>query len=119
MSGKRSDIFAETVVGIFMAAVLALLGCVFVEGGIHLETTTGTAWLIILYLAVTCTFLGYLMQNLALTKISDRAVALLQSLCPVMTAVFALLLLGEQLSAAGVAGALIILICVAAGAVTR
>ena len=101
------------------SAVLALLGCVFVEGGIHLETTTGTAWLIILYLAVTCTFLGYLMQNLALTKISDRAVALLQSLCPVMTAVFALLLLGEQLSAAGVAGALIILICVAAGAVTR
>ena len=101
------------------SAVLALIGCMIFEGGIHLETTTGMAWLIILYLAVTCTFLGYLMQNLALTKISDRAVALLQSLCPVMTAVFSLLLLGEQLSAAGIAGAVIIVVCVAAGAVTR
>ena len=101
------------------SAVLALIGCLVFEGGLHLETTTDTAWLIILYLAITCTFLGYLMQNLALTKISDRAVALLQSLCPVMTAVFALLLLGEQLSAAGVVGAAIIVICVAAGAVTR
>ena len=99
--------------------MLALIGCVVFEGGLHLETTTGITWLIILYLAVTCTFLGYLMQNLALTKISDRTVALLQSLCPVMTAVFALLLLGEHLSAAGIAGAVVIVCCVAAGSVTR
>ena len=101
------------------SAVLALIGCLFIEGGMHLGNTTGTAWLIILYLAVTCTFLGYLMQNLALTKISERAVALLQSLCPVITAVFALLLLGETLSAAGIIGALIIVACVAAGSVVR
>jgi drug/metabolite transporter (DMT)-like permease len=101
------------------SAILALIGCICFEGGLRLETTTGTAWLIILYLAITCTFLGYLMQNLALTKISDRAVALLQSLCPVMTAVFALLLLGEKLSAGGIAGAVIIVICIAAGAIIR
>ena len=101
------------------SAILALIGCICFEGGLRLETTTGTAWLIILYLAITCTFLGYLMQNLALTKISDRAVALLQSLCPVMTAVFALLLLGEKLSEGGIAGAVIIVICIAAGAIIR
>lgn len=101
------------------SAVFALIGCMIFEGGLQLETTTGTAWLIILYLAITCTFLGYLMQNLALTKISDRTVALLQSLCPVMTAVFALLLLGEHLSVAGIVGAVIIVCCVAAGSVTR
>ena len=98
------------------SAALALIGCFFIEGGIHLETTTGTAWMIILYLAITCTFLGYLMQNLALTRISERTVALLQSLGPVMTAIFAFFMLGERLTPAGIAGALIIVACVTAGA---
>jgi len=98
------------------SAGLALIGCFFIEGGMHLETTTTTAWMIILYLAITCTFLGYLMQNLALTRISERTVALLQSLCPVMTAVFAFFLLDERLTPAGMVGAVIIIVCVSAGA---
>ena len=95
------------------SAVLALAGSLMFEGGIHLEATTSLAWAIILYLALMCTFLGYLLQNLALTKISDRSVALIQSLCPVMTAVFSFLLLRETLSPAGIAGAGIIVACVA------
>ena len=98
------------------SAALALAGSLIFEGGIHLERTTPQAWLIILYLAIVCTFLGYLMQNLALTRISERSVAMLQTLCPVMTAVFAYLLLGEKLSAAGIAGAAIIIICILASA---
>lgn len=94
------------------SAMLAIGGAFMFEGGVHAHITSVKAWLIILYLAILCTFLGYLLQNLALTKISDRAVALLQSLCPVMTAVFAFFLLGEKLSAAGVAGAAIIIACV-------
>lgn len=94
------------------SAALAIGGSFIFEGGIHLETTTPVAWMIILYLAIMCTFLGYLMQNLALTRISDRSVALLQTLCPVMTAIFAFILLGEKLSAAGITGALIIIVCV-------
>lgn len=101
------------------SAVLALVCSLFIEGGIHLGTTTSKAWLIILYLAVLCTFLGYLMQNLALTRIDGRTVSLIQSLCPVMTAVFAFLLLGERLSSAGFVGALIILGCISAGAIVR
>ena len=100
------------------SAFLALCGSLVFEGGIHLERTTPTAWLIILYLAIACTFLGYLMQNLALTRISERSVALLQTLCPVMTAFFAYFLLGERLSPAGIAGALIIIFCVGASSVT-
>ena len=100
------------------SAALAIGGSFMFEGGIHVETTTPTAWMIILYLAILCTFLGYLMQNLALTRISDRSVALLQTLCPVMTAVFAFILLGERLSAAGIAGALIIIVCVTLSTVT-
>ena len=92
---------------------IALIGSLIFEGGIRLETTTPQAWAIILYLAIACTFLGYLMQNLALTRISDRSVALIQSLCPVMTAVFSFFLLGETLSTAGMAGAGIIVASVA------
>ncbi len=95
------------------SAVIALLGSLVSESGIRLETTTPQAWAIILYLAIACTLLGYLMQNLALTRISDRSVALIQSLCPAMTAVFAFFLLGETLSPAGMAGAGIIVACVA------
>lgn len=93
------------------SALLALAGSLIVEGGVHAGGATPKAWLIILYLAIMCTFLGYLLQNLALTKISERSVSLIQTLCPVMTAVFALILLGERLSAAGIIGAAIILIC--------
>ena len=95
------------------SAGIALIGSLIFEGGIRLETTTPQAWAIILYLAIACTFLGYLMQNLALTRISDRSVALIQSLCPVMTAVFSFFLLGETLSTAGMAGAGIIVASVA------
>ena len=95
------------------SAFIALIGSLIFEGGIRLETTTPQSWAIILYLAIACTFLGYLMQNLALTRISDRSVALIQSLCPVMTAVFSFFLLGETLSPAGMAGAGIIVAGVA------
>ena len=114
-SGK----FLETVDPVSMtalqagcSALLALIGCLVIEGGFDLERTTPEAWAIILYLAIACTFLGYLMQNLALTKISDRMVSLLQCLCPVMTAVFSFFLLGETLTAAGFAGAAIIIVCI-------
>ena len=93
------------------SAVLALAGCFMFEGGIEMSQADGKVWAIIIYLAIACTFLGYLMQNLALTGISERSVSLIQSLCPVMTAFFSLILLGERLSAAGVAGAAIIILC--------
>ena len=94
------------------SAVLALIGCVIFEGA-HIDMSGADAkvWGIILYLAILCTFLGYLMQNLALTGISERSVSLIQSLCPVMTAIFSFILLGERLSAAGIIGAAIIILC--------
>ena len=94
------------------SAVLAFIGCVIFEGArIDMSVADAKVWGIILYLAITCTFLGYLMQNLALTGISERSVSLIQSLCPVMTAIFSLILLGERLSTAGIIGAAIIILC--------
>lgn len=100
------------------SAVIAAVGSMVAEGGIHLEAADTRVWMIILYLALACTLLGYLLQNVALTRISEREVSLLQALCPVMTAIFSFILLGEQLSAAGIAGALIIIACVIAASLT-
>ena len=94
------------------SAVLAIAGSFIFERGVEVHIESVKVWLIILYLAIMCTFLGYLMQNLALTEISESHVAMLQSLCPVMTAIFSFAILGERLSLVGVAGAAIIIICV-------
>ena len=96
------------------SVVLALVCALAFERGIHLEAATGVHWAIILYLALTCTVAGYFLQNAALGHISARAVALLQCICPVMTAFFSWLLLKETLSPAGLVGAVILLACVAA-----
>ena len=114
LSGKyleQVDPVSMTALQAGCSAVLALGGCAVFEGGIEMSGADMKVWAIILYLAIMCTFLGYLMQNLALTGTSERSVSLIQSLCPVMTAFFSLLLLGERLTAAGIAGAAIIVLC--------
>lgn len=115
LSGKyleQVDPVSLTVLQGGCSAVLAFIGCIIFEGGrVDMSAADGRIWAIILYLALMCTFLGYLLQNLALTVITERSVSLIQSLCPVMTAVFSLIILGERLSAAGVAGAAIIILC--------
>lgn len=105
----------QTAVSAAMAAVCAPL----FSGGWHLGDATGRVWLIIAYLSVCCTISGYLLQNAALRRIPSRTVALLQCACPVMTAFFSRLILGERLSAAGTMGAAVILICVAAETLLR
>ncbi len=113
---EQVDPISMTALQAGCSAAIALAGSLIVEKGVHVSSATTEAWLIILYLAILCTFLGYLLQNLALIKISDREVSLLQSLCPVMTAVFAFLLLGEKLTAAGITGAAIIIVCISVSA---
>jgi len=98
-----------------VASALLMTVCAFLfDGGWNLELTTIPVWLTIFYLAVPCSILGIMLQNVALTRISSRAVALLQCFCPVMTACFSRVLLGERLNLAGMIGAAIILLCVAA-----
>lgn len=99
------------------AATAAVTGtaCAFLfDGGwSFLLTATPRIWGIIVYLAVACTVGGFLLQNAALTAVPSRTVALVQSICPVMTALFSYFLLGERLSAPGLLGAGIIVACVA------
>ena len=100
--------------GLSLGDSLVLLCALAFDQGIHLGAATPSVWMSILYLALFCTVAGYLLQNAALGVLSSRTVALLQCFCPVMTAMFSRLLLGEQLSTPGILGAVIILLCVAA-----
>lgn len=102
-----------------VSTVLAAISALLFEGGLHLSGAGITVWGIILYLAVTCTALGFLLQNYALRSISAKSVALLQCVCPVLTAVFSFLLLHEHLTPAGLIGSGIILACVAAEILTE
>lgn len=102
------------------SSVIMAFVCVAVfDGGFHLELVTPKIGGIIVYLSVCCTIAGYVFQNAALAKISSRTVALLQCFCPVMTAFFSFMILGERLAFPGVIGACIILGCVAAETIIR
>ncbi|MDO4960507.1 MAG: DMT family transporter [Eubacteriales bacterium] len=101
---------AQTIMSLIMAAGALPL----TDPSLHLELMNGSCWLIVLYLAITCTLGGYILQNAALESISSRAAALLQTLTPVITAIFSFILLGERTSVTGIIGAAIILFSVIA-----
>ena len=77
-----------------------------------LPQVTVTGWLVVAYLALLCTCLSYVLQNTALTRLSSYTVSLLQCTQPILTAACSHLLLGEKLSAIGLAGAALIVACV-------
>ena len=110
----RVDPLTLTAVQVAASTVLAAVFALVFEGEFHLETATLKTWGIIVYLAIFCTLAGYLLQNKALCTISSRTVSLLQCFCPVMTATFSFVLLGERLTPVGITGAVILLGCVAA-----
>ena len=110
----RVDPMTLTAMQTLSSVVLAFLFAGVFEQGLHLGAAKPVHWAIIVYLALLCTVAGYLLQNMALGSLSSRTVALLQCMCPVMTALFSRLLLGETLSLPGILGAAILLFCVAA-----
>lgn len=95
------------------STLMAIIGFV-IRKEVQTEPMTVSVWLIIVYLAVLCTIAGYVLQNFALKTIPSHTVAVVQCLCPVMTAVFSLFILGERMSIFGTVGALIILACLVA-----
>lgn len=96
-----------TVTGVVCLAAALIFDDVAILKGV----TTG-AWLVVIYLALTCTCLSYVLQNTALTKLSSYTVSMLQCTQPILTAVFSFIILKERLTALGFIGAGIIMICV-------
>jgi drug/metabolite transporter (DMT)-like permease len=109
----RVDPITLTTVQAGASAVMAVVCALVFDHGFHLSGATPKVWAIIVYMALACTVGGYLLQNRALTLAPARTVALVQCVCPVMTALFSFLLLGERLSLWGFVGAALLLVCVA------
>ena len=95
-----------------VTGVLCLTAALLFDDVTVLPQVTTTAWLVVAYLALTCTCLSYVLQNTALTRLSSYTVSLLQCTQPILTAVCSYLLLRERLAAVGLTGAAIIVACV-------
>lgn len=104
----KVDPITLTALQTFASALMAIVGMGF-AGEVQTKPMTLPVWGIIIYLAVLCTIAGYLLQNMALKNIKAHTVAVVQCLCPVMTAVFSWFILGEKLSIFGTVGAIMIL----------
>lgn len=116
---QQMDALTLTAAQTLVSAIIATVCAFAFNGGWNLHIPTPSIWFTIFYLGIVCTIIGYLLQNVALKGISDRTVALLQCSCPVLTAFFSFLILGELLSPAGMIGAAIILICVIAATLLK
>ena len=111
---SKSNPLTLTAVQTFVTTAVVILAACFVPQGFQTGSGTLTAWSIIVYIAIACTVGGYLLQNTALEYISSRSVALIQCICPVLTAFFSYIILGETLSFLGLVGAILILISIVA-----
>lgn len=115
---ERVDAITLSALQTAASAAMALVG-MLLSGSSAADTNAATeswismpgVWLTILYLAILCTIAGYVLQNIALKTIQAHTVAVLQCLCPVMTAAFSWFILSERMSLFGIAGAALILIC--------
>ncbi|MDP4090925.1 MAG: EamA family transporter [Bacillota bacterium] len=67
------------------------------------------AWGVIIYLALTCTCIAYVLQNSALVHLSSSTVSILQCTQPILTAVCSFIILRETMSYRGILGGLIII----------
>lgn len=95
-----------------VTGVLCLTAALLFDDVTVLPQVTTTAWLVVAYLALTCTCLSYVLQDTALTRLSSYTVSLLQCTQPILTAACSYLLLRERLTAVGLTGAAIIVACV-------
>ncbi len=107
---------AITVAGTQVFVSFALcLGCALAfEPALDVAAVQPVAWGVIAFLALLSTCLTFLLQTLALGRLSSTTVSLLLTGEPVLTALFAFLLLGETLSGAGLMGAAIIVATIVA-----
>jgi drug/metabolite transporter (DMT)-like permease len=67
------------------------------------------AWGVIIYLALACTCIAYVLQNSGLAHLSSSTVSMLQCTQPILTAVCSFVILGEIMSMRGILGGIIII----------
>ncbi len=111
---KQLDAVAVSAVQAGITALISLPCALIFENTEILVHVTIPAWLVVLYLAIFCTNIAYMLQNSALKYISASTVSMLQCTQPILTAIISYLLLREKLSTLGIIGAAIIIVCIIA-----
>lgn len=89
----------------FMSLICALLFDDFSK----VPNIAPAAWGVIIYLALTCTCIAYVLQNSGLVHLSSSTVSMLQCTQPILTAVCSFVILGEIMSMRGILGGIIII----------
>lgn len=107
--------FTISFIQIAITAVLSIMGALIFERGSDLSAIQPKAWWVIIYLAVLCSCLAYLLQNIALMHISCSLISLTQCTEPVFTIAASFAILGEHLSGTGWLGAALLLACIVYG----
>ena len=106
---SNMNVFQITVTQMGVTMIISIILAFAFDNTNVIAGTDIKAWLVILYLAAVCTIGGYLLQNVAVTRLSSSAVAMLQCTQPILTAFASFLLLGETLTGTGLAGGGIII----------
>ena len=106
---SNMNVFQITVTQMGVTMIISIIPAFVFDNTNVIAGTDIKAWLVIFYLAAVCTIGGYLLQNVAVTRLSSSAVAMLQCTQPILTAFASFLLLGETLTGTGLAGGGIII----------
>lgn len=111
---KRMDAIAVSTLQLGVTALLSTFLAFAMDDAATLSRVTPAAWAVVAYLAIGCSCIAYVLQNVSLRGLNSRVVSLLQCTQPVITAVFSYFMLGETLQTMGVIGAGLILACIVA-----
>ena len=114
--GKRSlgthlDAVTISATQTLCTAVISLIAALLFDDISVLPQIAPEAWGVVVYLAVFCTCIAYVLQNMALSWSSPALVSMAQCSQPVITAAVSFILLGENLTVLGLFGAVIIILC--------
>lgn len=109
--GTHLDAVAISAAQSGCTALLSLV-CAFLFDDVrNIFSIQPAAWYVVIYLALFCTCAAYVLQNTALSWSSPALVSMVQCSQPILTAIVAWVILGENLSLIGMIGAAIIIIC--------
>ncbi len=100
----KHDPIVLTVVQITVCAVLNWCAAPLLEGRLDLKQMNGNLMLSLMYLAVLCTMLGFLLQNVGQKYLAPGITSLLLSFESVFGLIFSVILLGERLTVKLMAG---------------
>ncbi|QIB68968.1 DMT family transporter [Aminipila butyrica] len=109
------DPLVTTVMQTLFTGLFCLIFSLAFEDRPSLSEIPMLGWGVIVYLAVGCTCIAYVFQNLALRHVPATYAALAFCSEPIFTAIASYFMLGEQLSAKGLIGAGLIMISIIIG----